>query len=260
MKIAVGIAAVALLMGTPVWAADMAVKAPPPAPPPGSTWAGFYVGGNGGGAWGNFDPQSSTVFNGSFTAAFIASLNALGASQSIRPSGFTGGFETGYNWQFDSVVLGVEGDIEAVNLKGNSTVNGVFGGNPQTMTANASTNWLATTRGRLGYAADNLMYYVTGGAAFTTLKATFGYVDAFPDLESPSSLSTTRVGYVVGGGIQAAFWQRWSVRAEYLYVDFGRVSTIANLSTFVPTPPQPITNSIDLKASIARLGLDYRFN
>lgn len=256
-KVALGIAAVLALIGTPALAADMAVKAPPPASPSAWSWTGFYIGGNAGGAWGNFDPQSTTTFVGLLIAPDVSIFNAAGLSQSIKPSGFTGGFEAGYNWQFNSAVLGIEADIEALNLKGSSTVNSAFlGPIPFTISSSASTHWLETTRARLGFAAGSWLFYATGGAAFTTLKANFGFVDTIPESES-ASLSTTKAGYTVGGGVQAALWQKWSVKAEYLYVDFARVSIVAGWSD---APAQATVNSIDLRASIVRLGLDYRFN
>lgn len=261
MKKAIGLAAIAALIGTSAWAA----KAPPPAPAQQTpSWTGFYVGGNAGGAWGSFDPQSWTPdVPGLFIPGDVSIFNAAGMSQSIKPSGFTGGFEAGYNWQFNSVVLGIEGDIEALSLKGSSTVNGTLEGAPGpafTMSSSASSTWLATTRGRLGFAANNWLVYATGGAAFTTQKASFGFIDGDGNTEA-AALSTTKAGYTVGGGVEAAFWERWSVKAEYLYVDFSRVATTGVLLLpGVPPETQAVFNSIDLKANIVRLGLNYRFN
>jgi outer membrane immunogenic protein len=240
-------------------AADIAFKTPPALTAPSTyNWTGFYIGGNAGGAWSNFDPLSTTPFVGALIATNVPQFNAAGAAQSIRPNGFTGGFETGYNWQWSGVVAGIEADIEAMRLTGNSTVASCFGGVacviPFTVSSSASTTWLATTRGRLGFAADNWLLYGTGGAAFTTLKASFAFSDTIGDTEA-ASLSDTKTGYAVGGGVEAGLWDRWTVKAEYLYVNFGRVSTVGIWTT----GPQPVTNSIDLKANIMRGGLNYRF-
>lgn len=251
-------------LGPPA-AAPMYTKAPPAA----YSWTGFYVGGNAGAAWGSFDPISSTApctvaFFCYFATTSIPAINAVGA-QSISPSGFTGGFEAGYNWQASNIVFGVEGDIEAFSLKGSATAGPVVYPccAPTTFTINssASTNWLATARGRLGFAANNWLFYATGGAAFTDLKANFNFSDTFGAANESASISGTRVGAVVGGGVEVGFWTHWSVKAEYLYVDFGKVSvTSTNLvAQGVAWPNNPFTHSVDLKANIARAGLNYRF-
>jgi len=258
MKRAVGIAAIATLIGTSAWAADLPVKAPLPAsaPAPAYNWTGFYLGGNAGGAWGNFDPSNFMPFVGGAGGIILADVNIYNsavASQSMKPSGFTGGFQAGYNWQVNNVVLGLEGDIDSFNLKGSATTSGTLAGPlPFTATSSASTTWLATARGRLGLTADNWLFYGTGGAAFTTLKGNFGFTDAIGDFES-AAVSNSLTGYAVGGGVEAGLWQQWSIRAEYLYVDFSRIST-----TGFVNGTQPVNHSIDLKANIVRIGLNYR--
>jgi outer membrane immunogenic protein len=259
------------------YAAD--IYAPPPAPAPVYTkappaipsWTGFYVGGIAGGAWGSFDPNTATAFSptGYLLASSVPAVNAAGM-QSIKPAGFTGGLEAGYNWQANNLVFGLEGDIDALQLRGSATspfvVYPCCAPTGFTVSSSASANWLATARGRLGFAANNWMFYATGGAAFTTLKGSFGFVDNFSNGTTESgSLSGGRAGYTVGGGVEAALWGHWSVKAEYLYVDFGRVSTTSSnlVNNFagvaIPFPTSVFTNSIDLKANIGRLGLNYRF-
>ena len=272
-----GLAISALLIAAPLSvasAADMAVKAPPAPPPPAWTWTGFYVGGNAGGAWGSFDPSTTTVPapGGSLGFNNVPAVNAAG-QQSIKPSSFTGGIELGYNLQASNVVYGVEGDIESLHLAGNSTSGPVIypsslpGGacpfNCFTINSAASIDWLATARGRLGLAANNWLFFATGGAAFTTLRGTFSFTDPAPTTES-GSISNNKIGYAVGGGVEARLWANWSLKAEYLFVDFARVAVNSN-NVFVggpgggPAPTQVYTHSIDLKANIARVGLNYHF-
>jgi outer membrane immunogenic protein len=274
-KLAIAVAVTALI-GIPAFAADLGrpvYKAPPPAPAPVPvySWAGWYVGVNAGGAWGNFDPSSFMPFCIGATCVIAPDVNIYNStvsSQSIKPSGFTGGFQAGYNWQWNNIVAGVEGDIEAFDLKGSSTVTGCFlpapCGIPFTASSSASTTWLATTRGRLGFANNNWLFYGTGGAAFTTLKGNFGITDALGHFES-ASVSATKTGFTAGGGVEVGLWQQWSIRAEYLYVGFGRVSTTG---LFLGGPggvgpaiaQQTINHSIDLKANIVRVGLNYQFH
>jgi outer membrane immunogenic protein len=261
----------ALLMAAPLSvasAADMPVKAPLPAPPPAYSWTGFYIGGTAGAGWGSFDPQTSTVFSpvGYFALSSTTAITAAG-TQSIKPMGFTGGFEAGYNMQVDHVVFGVEGDIESFRLKGSSTSGPVLypccAPTSFIVSTTASTNWLATARGRLGVANDNLLFFVTGGAAFTDLKGNFAFSDTFATAAESGAVSSTRTGWTAGGGFEAGLWGNWSIKGEYLYLNFGRITANStNLTAFTPPIPFPanvFTHSIDLRAGLARVGLNYRF-
>jgi outer membrane immunogenic protein len=254
---------IALTGATCATAADLYVKAPVMAPA--YNWTGFYIGGNVGGAWGNFDPTTSTIFSpvGYFAASSVAAINGVGI-QSSNPSGFTGGFEAGYNWQSGNYVFGVEGDIEALSLSSSASNGAVYpccAPTSFTVTSNISTSWLATVRGRLGYAANNWLFFVTGGAAFTDLRGNFAFSDTFANAAESASFSDTKTGYTVGGGVEAGLWGNWSVKAEYLYANFGTVSaTSTNLTTTIGAfPASAFTHSFDLKTSIARAALNYRF-
>jgi len=261
----------ALLMAAPLGAAsaaDMPLKAPAPPPAPVYSWTGFYIGATAGGAWGSFDPQTSVVFSptGYFATTSTPAITAAG-TQSIKPSAFTGGFEAGYNWQPSSIVLGIEGDIESFRLKGSSTSGPVLypccAPTSFIVSSSASTSWLATVRGRLGVANNNWLFFVTGGAAFTNLSGNFAFSDTFATAAESGSVSSTRAGWTAGGGVEAGLWGNWSIKAEYLFVDFGRISANStNLTAFTPPIPFPtslFTHSVDLRANIARLGLNYRF-
>ncbi len=245
-------------------AADLPVRAYTKAPAvadPTYNWTGGYVGVNAGGAWGSSNSSTSTVFSpaGYFFPENVPLVNAAGV-QSIKPNGFTGGFEAGYNWQAGNFVFGIEGDIESFHLSGNAFTAAAYSGKtcPNQcffVMSSAGTSWLATTRGRIGVAANNWLFFATGGAAFTSLSGSFSFSDNNPTTEAVS-LSSNKTGYTLGGGIEAALWGRWSAKAEYLYVNFGTASATGAL---LQIPAQPVFHSIDLKASIARAGLNYRF-
>jgi outer membrane immunogenic protein len=246
-------------------AADLYYKAPVAVPV--YNWTGFYIGGNVGGAWGNFDPTTSTVFSpvGYFATSSVPAINAAGI-QSSKPSGVTGGFEAGYNWQIRNFVVGVEGDIEALSLSNSVSSGAVYpccAPTAFTVTSNVSTTWLATIRGRLGYAVNNWLFFVTGGAAFTDLRGNFAFSDTFANAAESASFSDTKTGYTVGGGVEAGLWGNWSVKGEYLYANFGTLSASStNLTAFAPAiafPSNVFTHSLDLKANIARAALNYRF-
>jgi outer membrane immunogenic protein len=245
-------------MASVACAADVDVL-PYKAPPIVYSWTGFYVGGNVGADTGSFDPNTSTVFNplGYFDPLSVPDINLLGP-QLVSPSAVTGGLEFGYNWQVSRFVFGLEGDVDSFRLSGRATGGTTYSCcAPATFTINAtaSTDWLATLRGRVGVAEDNWLFYATGGAALTTLHGTFSFVDDFGASEG-ASISATRLGYAAGGGIECGFWTHWSVKAEYLFVDFSRVSTAGGLNF---SPLNPFTHSIDLRANIGRVGVNYRF-
>jgi outer membrane immunogenic protein len=258
----------ALLVAPAAMAADMrpapVLKAPMMAPA--YNWSGFYIGVNAGGAWGQFDPATSTVFSpvGYFATSSVPAINVAGA-QSNHPSAFTGGGQIGYNWQAGMGVFGVELDIESLHLAATTTTGAVYPCCAPTafsITSTTNTNWLFTARPRLGIASNNWLFYVTGGLAVTDLHGAFTFADTFATAAESGAISTTKVGYAVGGGVEAGLWGNWSLKGEFLYVNMGTVSTTsANLTAFTPPiafPANVYTHSMDLKASIARLGLNYR--
>jgi outer membrane immunogenic protein len=230
---------------------------------PYSNFAGFYVGGLVGGAWGTFNTSTSTaeVPGGEFSPPAIAAFNSAGP-QSIKPASLIGGFDAGYNWQAGNYLAGVEGDIEWLHLSGSASSGPVIipggAGNTFTVTSNADIDWLATLRGRLGFTSGNWLFYATGGAAFTTLHGNFQFSETFSPSTETASASSAKTGYTVGGGVETYLWQHWSVKAEYLFVDFGSASAFG-VDTGVPLPPYFFTHSVNLKLNIARLGLNYHF-
>ena len=137
--------ATAIAADLPYWN-QMPVKAP--AYVPVFTWTGFYIGVNGGGAFG------TSTYN----------FGGLG-SASFNTSGGLAGGTIGFNYQTGALVWGVEGDGDWSGISGSSTC---LGGLSTCQTKN---DWLATARGRLGYAFDRVLPYVTGGAAFGDIKA-----------------------------------------------------------------------------------------
>ncbi len=222
------------------------------------TWAGFYVGANVGGAVGNFHPNTSAVVDpvNGLTAANAAIVNQQGALFGIKPTGFVGGIQAGYNWQSGNLLSGLEADVQSFHLRGSSSIaSNLVGPIPLLLTASASTDWLATFRGRLGYATNNWLFYATGGAAITQLKGSYTYFDAVPHNEA-ASISKTMVGYVVGAGVETGISDRWTVKAEYLYVGFGSATATGNLDAGLPL--QIINHREDLKANIGRVGLNYK--
>jgi outer membrane immunogenic protein len=185
-------------------------------------WTGFYVGGNIGYGWGRQD----------------AALTGFGSLGSANVDGIIGGGQVGYNWQLNQLVLGLEADIQGSGQKGDGGVAGVA-------TYTSKLDWFGTVRGRVGYAFDRWLPYVTGGWAYGggNVSGTAG--------GAPFSTSSNYSGWTAGAGLEYAFLNNWSVKGEYLYVDFGNgPSTVTGAGTI---------SSGHLTDNIFRLGVNYKF-
>jgi outer membrane immunogenic protein len=256
-----------------VYAADMPVKASvhndPSAVP--YNWNGFYIGGNVGAAWAKSDVTSNlipgAVVPGSIPLyglpANIALVSALGTGSFSGNGRFTGGGQIGFNWQFaPSWLVGIEADFNSFNEKLSLSAAGTTTIGPATVTNSLSTNWLATVRGRIGVTFDRVLLYVTGGAAFTDVNYSQVYSDgAAPPGAGSSSRKSTKTGWTVGGGGEWALWDRWTVKAEYLYAQFdGQNTTTLLCAGGCGAFSQNLTGATgDLHVHIARIGLNYRF-
>jgi outer membrane immunogenic protein len=262
-------AALIALIGAQAGAADLSrkpvYKAPPPvAAPVPFSWTGFYVGGNAGGSWGRANDEMALggawLTDGSGDNAFIQPAG----NNHLRPSGFTGGLHAGYNFQFGPWVTGIEAAFNYFGLKDDSSVVVVNPANGHTYTIASSykSDWLGTVRPRIGYTFDRLLVYAAGGLAFTNQRFAQSIIQSpvgvFFEQGSISKVST---GWTVGGGAEYALLNRWSVRAEYLYVDPGSVS-FASVG-FCPGKPCPgyiATHAAHLKANLLLAGITYHFN
>jgi len=183
------------------------------------SWNGPYVGGNLG-----YIGGSSTVYENNNDPDHFFD----GKKTSVSSSGVLGGAQAGYNWQFGSIVLGAEADIDFASASG-SGATGAPGG---TFSFNTRTeiSGLGTMRGRLGYAFAPvpLMVYATAGIAYGDVKNSVNLPN-FPFTESGSA-SNWRAGWTAGGGAEYAFARNWTVRAEALYVDLGGQTVTTNSS------------------------------
>jgi outer membrane immunogenic protein len=271
-------------LASSAFAADLPTKkGPPPAPTivmAPYSWAGFYVGVNGGYAdptaklgvsagapWGGASPDPDWNANANGPGVAAAGTHNIGLH------GFIGGATAGYNYQFNNVVLGVEADADYMNLNGSYATPKytAFAGLPSQYWANgsASVDSLFTIRARAGLAFDRLLLFVTGGVAFTNEKfsQSIGYTNPTEVITLPptftgngynrGSASTTAVTGAFGGGLEYAFDNHWSLKGEYLYVplkslDFTSVSTVDSTYT--------IHHHESLSAlNVFRVGLNYRF-
>ncbi|TAK50109.1 MAG: porin family protein [Xanthobacteraceae bacterium] len=196
-KIVMGTAGLlALGLATSANAADMrpAYKAPPPVVEAVYNWTGFYVGAHAGYTWGTtgYDlvggPPSGTDFD--------------------VKGGLVGG-HAGFNWQTGVFVLGIEGDIDWTGLSGDD--NGFPGGQLDKLDG----RWQGSIRGRVGYAANNWLFYATAGWAFLNVD----YNKVVPGINQ--TVNDTLNGWTAGLGVEYAFWGNLIGRAEYRYASYG---------------------------------------
>jgi outer membrane immunogenic protein len=228
------IAAIGTLIAAPAFAADMALKAPPPQPPA-WTWTGCYVGIEGGGVLGH-DPVVATAGGTSVTT--ISSIDGL-----------VGG-TFGCNYQFSQfVVVGVEDDISWTGLQGTASDLKPFN---TTFSHSVSSTWLDTLRARAGVVfGGGGFLYATGGAAFA------GIQDSAAGAGAVVSSTTNVTGWTVGGGVEFMPWLNWSLKVEYLFVQFPTIADAFN--TFPPVGNFVGVNT-HLSENIIRAGINWHFN
>jgi outer membrane immunogenic protein len=246
-----------------------------------SNWGGFYVGIYTGRAWGDADLRTDT---GAVTASSYfqfpentASVNQAG-SGALSPDAGLAGVQVGINTQKGGWVFGLEADYGVFNLGASRGAAGVpypaLGSVPfkYSVRAEMETDWLATARARVGWAFQpGLLLYATGGLAVTNIRVSNSFSDDAPEQGvGGSSSNELKAGWTLGGGAEWALARNWSLKAEYLYLNFGSASAsssincgpavVAACAAFAPpVTPSPFSTSADLSAHIARVGLNYKF-
>jgi len=257
-KLLVASIALAAVIGARAgFAADMPLKAPPPVVV--ANWTGCYLGLSGGTNAGrnegfNTVPGSTQGTGGSPTpGGYVGAV-----TDRINLSGGIVGAFAGCNYQVGGWVFGVEGDGSATNKEGQAFPNAAAlaaGFNGQ-RTWETQERWLATARARLGYAwTNNMLLYVTGGAAWAKIDSSANALNNV--LAFHATQSDIRSGWTVGGGAEYMMGYGWTIRSEFLYVQF------ANYTTFNTTPPAsamltPMTTG-KIQDYIFRFGMSYKF-
>jgi outer membrane immunogenic protein len=229
------------------------------------TWDGWYVGANIGGASGSSRQSSdiNSATNTYFAGSSITSINADG-HRKITDSGVTGGLQVGFNAQSGGMVWGVEADFDALDINKSSSVTTTYpccGPSTYTQTQGIKTSWMFTARPRVGFVAGDWLVYGTGGVAVADVKATQRFSDNFtpsPGAQERASSNRNRTGWVLGGGVEHGMSDGWSLKAEYLYADFGKTSFSGALTN--PTATTATFNDrADLRVNIFRVGVNKRF-
>ena len=162
-------------------------------------WSGFYLGGHIGGAWGDKDWDRVRGYFGSGPSAGISSYDV---------DGIIGGGQIGYNIQSGSWVFGLEGELSGSGVDGSDRPSGNW--------FETDVNLISTLTGRVGIAADRVLFFAEGGLAIVdedhAHNSGGGIINA----------NETRLGWTIGGGVEWAFTNTWSAEIEYNYIDLGK--------------------------------------
>jgi len=269
------------------------VKAPVVAVNPWS-WTGCYVGVNGGGARAHntaaLSPSGSYLNalgalpppNANGTGDFASDIAALSNSYDMTNTGWEAGGQIGCNAQWGMAVVGLEGDWQWSHVATSADAafaalpnvgNPVFTDPAHTEHVDVTQRWFATARARAGFTPwERVLIYATGGIAWANFQSNtavnfatvpLGFISQpFNGATHVGSASSTQTGPVVGGGIEWAVTNNWTVKAEYLYMRFDGFSYASPLTAAaVPFAPGYTWNTnVSLREQVLRVGVNYLFN
>ncbi|MFG1333276.1 outer membrane protein [Xanthobacter autotrophicus] len=241
-------------------AADLATKMPVKAAPvaPAFSWTGFYIGAQGGYAWAQNDFSKS---HDPLYPADIAYYGVNDANYSL--DGALVGGVIGYNYQIKNIVLGIEADANWADISGSGSY---YNGNAYFATTCIQQNnacaskidALGTITARLGVAFDRVLVYAKGGAAWANVEHTASNTDLdVIEANYSASPSSTRWGWTVGAGLEWAFFNNWSAKVEYNYIDLG--SSDVNFNFTPNTYINPFVSTVDQNINLVKAGINYRF-
>jgi len=218
-------------------------------------WRGLYIGGNAGEALA-LSP-SSLSFTTNVSDPVFETYNQ-------SPRGFIGGGQLGYNWQSGAFVYGLETDIQGSTQRGGGACLLFCWQGTLTENYEQRMSWLGTTRGRLGYATGDALFYVTGGLAYGNVTTKVS--ELFTTINFDGSFSHTKTGYAVGAGIETKFnpfglfGRNWSAKTEYLYADLGSVTDRFTTASAGGIIQLNHTYTTRVEEHIFRTGLNYHFD
>ena len=238
--------ALAAVVAAPVRAADMAPPSyyPPAALPPAMyDWTGVYLGANVG---------AGLLQDNISQAATTATTTNLVGSPDVSVAGFIGGAQLGVNYEFAPWVIGAEASWTDSDITGSGITSVIAGTGTVFADQERVTSaplWFGTATGRIGYAANDLLFYLKGGGAWMDVEYT--------ETQSMAGVTTFsqiihdhRTGYTAGVGLEYGLTENWSAKLEYDFFDFGTENY-----QFTQTPV-----SIASNLNTLIFGVNYRFN
>lgn len=214
-----------------------------PAPPPECNWTGFYIGLNVGGQFGHSEDKD------------LDDYNALDKPWGYDESGVVAGGQVGYNYQWNWLVLGIEGEGGFMNLDGRGVEPGSPGGDTR---GESDSDFFTTIRGRLGFAFGHWLFYGTGGGIGVNYETRViddcntgpcggGLIDAHK--------TEFDWGWTGGGGIEYMLNCHWTARFEYLRYQLDRQDFSAQ-NNFLNGP---FGFNANTEGNIIRAALNYKF-
>jgi len=250
------------LLASPAMAADMPVKNSLPPAAPVFSWTGVYFGLNAG--WLGADNSMVNQATPDVEEEGLAALSTGNVSVGNK-SGFIGGAEIGYNYQFNNWVAGIEADIQGIAGQAvDGSLTTASGSLTSTLTGSMDTRWLGTLRGRLGFVpTPTILVYGTGGLAYSEVAATTSLSQSDPATSFTGSgtggagFAQLVTGWTAGAGVAWMFAQNWSAKVEYLHYDLGTASfTSVAADNASGAVYQNETTSVHNQGNIVRVGLD----
>jgi outer membrane immunogenic protein len=241
-------------------------------------FSGFYVGAFAGGSVDNSVAQTTTVFasTGYFATTSVPAIASAG-KMTFNPHAINGGGEVGWNFIFGHFMIGPELDYGSLRINATGTATAGYpccSPSTFTITQSIKTRGMFTARARIGWVWGRVMFFGTGGVALTNLNAQQIFSDTFASATENGGSKVDKAGWVGGGGAEISLSHHWSIKGEFLYANFGTVtSTSTNLvtgtffsdgitsggSSFTSWPQNPFTQTVTLTEKIGRGGINFRF-
>jgi outer membrane immunogenic protein len=224
--------------------ADLAVKAPPPPLMPVFSWTGFYIGANIGGAWANnnwYDTLFGTGFN-----------------NNNNNSAFIGGGQAGANYQMGSFVIGGEWDFD---WAGNNNGTGVIIPGVGNIVVTNNNRWITTVAARFGFAVDHWLFYGKAGGGWVgnnNLTITNVTTGVSLTCGNFTNCGNNNGGWLVGGGVEYAFTNNWTVKAEYDYLGLGNRTLLVPANAPLLAGDTFFSNNRNIQ--MVKVGVNYLFN
>ena len=247
----VGMAVAASALATAASAADMPVPAAPAYTPPVYRpviydWTGIYGGLH----------LGAGLLEDQVTTATTTALEPAGTRTNLSPFSVVSGAQAGFNIEFAPFVIGAEGTFTWSNISGRQTAPSLVPGVFESSTSRP--HWYATATGKVGYAANDFLFYAKGGAAWMDVNYIQDLAAGNGNISS-QTITDTRSGFTVGGGMEFGMTESLSLRVEYDYLNFGtKTYTFGNLNL----NPAPLVLPVAIRSSTSLItaGINYRFN
>lgn len=226
-------------------------------------WTGFYVGTHAGYGWGDWDGKLETTAGCPAACPPNKDAGYLNPYRTIDADGWLGGLQVGYNWRLQGpIVIGFEADISWTDMDGSGTFDtDKYGRSVWSKQHDLELDYFGTARVRLGYAAQSVLPYITGGLAWGKTSGDLAVTYIPPAGVGGTSYASTdenHVGWTIGAGVEYAISSNLSIKAEYLYVDLGDEDYLFKGETYTGLPFDTDSFASDLTFDVVRVGLNYK--